>query len=419
MWLLSQGWKTCLDNRDIETVIDATAALPAILGEPFAAGIFNTANDIKTFTHESRIVSDDGGNFDWLGGGFVALRNEKLDTNLIVDTLNPVGIPFSSIRKDYFSEAALFGELTYQFTSKFSVTVGARISRTEFDVRVASGGVANVGVSVLDARKTRTAVAPKAAISYQYSDDIMLNAQAAQGSRIGGFNVSTPLEAITALDPEDSVTSFESDVLWNTEVGLKSSWLDGDLVFNAAGFYVFWKDIQTDQILPNGFSFITNAGQAQNYGFEAEITARPTSRLELTSAFFWNEPQLTEANPFLGAEVGDLLPNIAELSASTGIAYEFPVNGQWAAILAADYNYVGKSFLTFAEETAPGMGDYHQGNVRITAFKENLRIGIYADNVSNTRSNTFAFGNPFSLATQRQETPLRPRTIGVFMETEF
>lgn len=410
---------TALVQRDMESIFDATAALPALTGDAGAEGFFESASDIRTFTHETRIISDNGGRLDWLAGGFISQRRENLDTRLIVDNQMPSDLAFFSNREDEINEAAIFGEASVYIMDKVKLTAGLRWSRTEFDVNVLSGGIANAGVDALIDSRQRSTFSPKGALSYQYSDDILFYVQAAQGSRIGGFNVNTPLAAITDLNPEDSVTMFESDTLWNTETGLKSSWLDGHLILNAAAFYIFWNEIQTDQILPTGFSFVTNAGKARNYGFEAELTARPFSNVEFSSAFFWNNPELTEANPFLGAEVGDDLPNIADVSASAGIAIDFSLAGQWDGLLAADYSYIGKSFLTFAERMAPTMGDYHVGNIRFTTQKDNLRVGVYVDNVWNTRGNTFAFGNPFSLANQSQATPLRPRTIGVFVEAEF
>jgi len=410
---------TAFIHRDIDNAFDATSALPAIIGDPAAAGIFRSANDSKTFTHETRIVSKSGRKFDWLAGVFIASRKERLDTRLIIDSTNPVAIPFLSDRQDGLFESALFGELTYKPTDKLNLTAGLRVSRTEFDVLVHSSGTANVGVELLDEQRVQSSASPKVAITYQVADDVMVYGQAAQGSRIGGFNVNTPLEAISKLESEENLTGFEADQLWNLEAGLKSTWLGGDIIFNAAGFFVFWSDIQTDQISPTGFTFITNAGRARNFGVEAELTARPTSRLEVTGAFFWNDPELTDANPFLGATAGASLPNIAEMSASIGASYEFPLPGPWSGLMSADYSYIGKSYLTFSQDPALSMGDYTIANFRLTLRNDNTRIGLFADNIVDTRGNTFAFGNPFSLAAQSQATPLRPRTIGVFVEVKI
>jgi outer membrane receptor protein involved in Fe transport len=188
---------------------------------------------------------------------------------------------------------------------------------------------------------------------------------------------------------------------------------------NISAFYLQWREIQTDQILPTGFTFVGNAGDARNFGVEIEATARPSPRLEISGAFFWNDPQLTEANPFLNAEKGDLLPNIAEMTASFGGTYEVQLTGGWSASANATYSYVGTSVLTFAEDVAPTMGDYHLAGVGLKAERDGLRVGVFADNLFDSRGDTFAFGNSFSLATRDQSTPLRPRTLGVYVESSF
>lgn len=410
---------TAYIRRETSDTNDATAALPSITGDAGAEGVFVTDDRIRTFNHETRIVSDDAGAFAWLAGGFFSRRKENLSSRLIVDNVSPKSLPFTTRREDEVREIALFGQASYEFIRDAKLTFGMRWSRTSFGIDVNSGGAANSNPSTLEESRVKNSFTPKIALSYKYSDSVLFYAQAARGARIGGFNVNTPLAAITAIDPDEDITRFESDALWNTEVGMKSSWLDGNLTANVSAFFVTWSDIQSDQILPNGFSFIANAGNAQNHGFEAELTARPHSNLEFYAAFFWNDPELKEANSFLNAHPGDALPNIAAVSASFGAVYDFPLPGRWEGALSADYSYVGRSFLTFAEETAPRMGDYHVGNLRLTAHTDQLRVGVYAENIWNERGDTFSFGNPFSLSAQRQATPVRPRTIGVFVEASF
>jgi outer membrane receptor protein involved in Fe transport len=381
--------------------------------------VFETSQDVKAFTHESRAASATGGTIDWLGGVFLSLRNEDLSSRLIADYLAPASIAFLGDRHDESNEAAVFGEITVRADTRLAITAGARLSRIGFGIDAVASGIANSGVPSLVEKRSRIAVAPRVAVSLDASPALFVYAQAAAGSRIGGFNINTPLEAITLLNPNDDVTRFESDTLWNTEIGAKFRLFDNRAKVNISAFYLQWREIQTDQILPTGFTFVTNAGAAQNFGVEIEATARPSPRLEISGAFFWNDPQLTEANPFLNAEKGDLLPNIAEMTASFGATYEVQLTGGCFASANATYSYVGTSVLTFAEDVAPTMGDYHIASVSLKAERDGLRIGVFADNLFDSRGDTFAFGNSFSLATRDQSTPLRPRTLGVYVESSF
>lgn len=406
-------------DRDTTSVFDATAALPALIGDADAKATYRTNDAIRSFNHETRIVSDNGGEFNWLAGVYFARRTEDIGARLIVDSVSPISLPFFSTRRDSLWEGAFFGEASYKLRKDLTLTAGLRWSYTNYQVHVDSGGSVNAGPEVIDDSRTRTSLTPKLSLSYQPTDTVMVYVLTARGTRIGGFNVNTPLAALTPIASDEEVDIFEPDELWNTELGVKSSWFDGDLVLNAAAFYVRWSRIQTDQILPNGFSYIANAGKARNYGFEVEANARPFRFLEIAAALSVNNPELTRANPFLGAQVGDTLPNIAAVTGSIAAAIEVPLADQWTGRFSADYRYIGRSYLTFAEEAAPRMGDYQTGDLRASARRERLNIGVFADNFWNSHGDTFAFGNPFSLASEKQATPIRPRTIGAFVEVDF
>lgn len=406
-------------HRDIVSAFDATAALGALLDEPDAAGVYRTDDAIRTFNHESRIVSDSPGRLQWIAGLFFSLRTEELGARLIVDSVSPAELPFVSSRRDRVRETALFGEATYEIIPKLKVTAGFRWSATKYSVSVDSGGSLNAVAPSIKDSKRRFAATPKFALSYEATDNLLLYALSARGSRIGGFNVNSPLAALGPAEAGESTATFESDGLWSTELGLKSVWFDGRMIFNAAGFYIRWSNIQTDQILPNGFSFIANAGMARNFGFEGELTARPLSWLQIASAFTVNDPELVQANPFLGAKPGDALPNIASVSAAFSAVADFPIAANWRGAAAFDYHIVGRSYLTFAEAQSPRMGGYGVANLRLTANRDAVSGGFYVKNLFNEYANTFSFGNPFSLSLEAQATPLRPRTAGFFVRLDF
>jgi hypothetical protein len=46
-------------------------------------------------------------------------------------------------------------------------------------------------------------------------------------------------------------------------------------------------------------------------------------------------------------------------------------------------------------------------------------LALDLDNLLNTRANTFAFGNPFSVADGLQQTPMRPRSIRIGFDASF
>ena len=184
-------------------------------------------------------------------------------------------------------------------------------------------------------------------------------------------------------------------------------------------YHVLWDGIQTDQVLPNGFIFVANAGDARITGVEAELNAQPTENLTIAANVFWNRSRLIDANSFLSADVGERLPGIAAFSVGASASYGFDFCGDWRGIVAANYSYVGDSTLTFDSDLAPKMGNYHLANLRIQVEHGPWKGGIFADNLLNDKGNTFSFGNPFALALEDQMTPLRPFTAGLFLSRDF
>ncbi len=87
---------------------------------------------------------------------------------------------------------------------------------------------------------------PRVLLAYDVSDSVQLNAQAAEGFRLGGIN--DPLNQ-GLCSPEDLVTfggrdSFDSETLWNYELGAKIGFADGRGQFNIAAFYADISDLQ-------------------------------------------------------------------------------------------------------------------------------------------------------------------------------
>ncbi len=65
------------------------------------------------------------------------------------------------------------------------------------------------------------------------------------------------------------------------------------------------------------------------------------------------------------------------------------------------------------------MGGYGTGRIALSFVDPAWRTTLAADNLFDARGDTFAYGNPFSLRTIRQVTPLRPRTISLRIQRRF
>jgi outer membrane receptor protein involved in Fe transport len=408
----SLGWAdlvsaTAIVDRHLDERFDATLAWPALTGFPQGPSPFDDGRRILSYTHETRLVSPQDGRWKWLAGIFLSHRDEDFHSTLAGP--DPSGeriVGRAESREDRANEAAVFGEATFAFTDELSLTGGVRVFNAARDVSAAVFSILKgESSSTFKGSNNQSGATPKAILEYRGNPNLMFYAQASEGYRLGGLNVDGPPGS---LGPDDE-NAFDSDTLWNYEIGSKGKFFDGRLLTEAAVYYDRWKNVQADQIGPDGSFFILNAGTVHNVGFETDVSILPVENLTLRGDFFWNSPKLTNTNPLLTKTEG-VLPAAPRTKFGVSARYEIPL-GAAEAFIAADYGYVGRSHLGFDEASSPMMGGYHIANARAGISYGNWEAVLYVNNLEREDENTFGFGNPFD--PNPQLTPPRPRTIGL------
>ena len=426
------GWATFLSSttvvrRDNRARNDATLAVSQFINIPVSPSPFDTRRDIDTISEEMRLSSQ-GSRVDWMVGGFYLRRNEAGTYNLtapgagdVLGSAAPSDVIFSEQRFDHVRELAFFGNASVELGWHIRLGLGARFFRSKYFTSATLDSVINPGVVQVSGTNPHNGITPQAVLSYQPTDDFLLYVSASEGYRNGGININTPLDAIIGFEPDESgqkVKAFNPDHLWNFELGTKKEWFDNRLRLNGSIFYVFWTGIQTDQYLTNGLPYVLNAGNATNYGFELELNALVTDSLQVSANVFWNSPQLSEANSFLGAKKGDRLPGISDFAVGASATYRFELGYGLHGTLSARYNYTGQSYLMFGDNS-PSMGNYHVTDLRLEITKNAWSVGTFLQNSWSETGNSFSFGNPFSLPFEKQVTPLRPLTAGLSFRFDY
>ena len=396
---------TSFVGRHLGSTFDASYAWPQLTGFPLGPSPFDYAREIQSFTHETRLSSDDGGRWSWLGGLFLAHRDEDFNSLLSgPDAMGAIVAARVERREDRESEAALFGEVAYQFAPSWSVTGGMRVFDAIRKVSDDVTGFVSGPTGLFSGTSPQAGVAPKGVIEYRPSEQMMFYAQAAEGYRLGDLSIGNP--GLAGLGAK-----FESDELWNYELGAKFDMLEHRLSVNAATYYVVWDNAQADQIAPNGAFYVLNAGNVRDLGFETEFAYRPLDGLTLQGNFFWNNSILARQGPPIAVGEG-VLPGAPDVTASVLARYDFHIGRVSDGFVGINYSYVGVSYLGFGEAT-PSMGGYRVLNARTGLANGRWELALFADNLTDDRGNTFAFGNPFDLARSPQVTPPRPRTFGL------
>ncbi|MGL3820405.1 TonB-dependent receptor [Sphingopyxis sp. R3-92] len=387
---------------------------------------------VKNWTNEIRLSSTDGGPFNWTFGGYLEdrkswVRSTLLSANPASGELNPfvpANIYYDRTIDDHLKQKALFAELSYKFFDKLTATVGTRWY--EYDKTV--GGVvdqgqihyASVPSAYTQAQTTENGFVHKFNLSYEFSRDLMIYAQAAEGFRPGGVNQAIGLPA--------ALTGYSADSLWNYELGLKSQPIQG-IYFNLTGYQIDWSNMQVSaRTAGTGsvFGLISNVGAARIKGVEAEINASPIDGLSLIANVGYTDAKLTEDQVsqvvVAAGRKGDRLPFVPKWNVSGSAEYGWSLSDSLDASVRLDASYSGSSYSTLAKTDIyrRKVDEYALVNARIgvEAPDGNWSAHIYVNNLfdalaittksssANTGGLTVTHGAP-------------PRTIGLSLAKRF
>ncbi|GEM_PF-183796 len=415
--------------RDIHDQFDASLSLPDNVGRPVQPASFTESRHIDFISHETVVDADISDAINLLIGGVISYTSNEYssDYGILAQGNSPRETLFSEVRDDSTLHYGVFGEADIHLTDKWVLGLGARW----FDEHLTTNTVVDdIGKAPLEIEGTKkdSDILPRISLGWQFTEDAFLYALVSTGYRVGGLNTGSQLNSFASVettpesgDDDARLSIFESDVIIMYELGEKTRWFDDRLIFNAAAFFVDWKNIQTEHILTKGFSSVLNAGQARNLGYDFELIWKPDRHFNLQANATINNPDISNVNPVLYGVVNDThLPRVPDFSASFIASYETGIPGtDWKSTWTLDYAYTGSSRLTFEPADTLFQGDNHAFNARLNLQKDGWQIEAYINNILDDNSNTFAFGNPFTFRRQKHSTPMRPRTAGLRIRKTF
>tara|TARA_R110002110_G_scaffold412299_1_gene638118 strand:+ start:27931 stop:30114 length:2184 start_codon:yes stop_codon:yes gene_type:complete len=426
-----------LDKRLINR-ISLEFVLADALGYDSASPLVDTT-EVEDISQELRLASAAEGRWTWVVGAFYQHRDRYYEQNGRVPGIDAfIGVPsevlgtpgpdniFYGTQIVEQTQGALFGEVSFDVNSKLTATVGMRYFDYDEDYSTYSSGLLNSGPSSSEDSLSEDGFTPRFNLSYFLNENSMLYAEAAKGFRLGGVNTTVPQDLCAAdlaeLGRTDSADTFDSDSVWNYEVGSKNELLSRRLTVNGSLYYIDWEDMQTTLSLPScSFSFRTNAASARSIGMELEMRFAATDALELSGTLGVTDSQLKEDVPFTTWQKGDHAPGVPRMQFSAGLRYAFDLFGIQDAFVRADYSYSGEADTQF-DSSAPGnreYGDYHLLNLRMGARLPDFPadIAVFVSNALDSDGKVQATAE----TTARPESfvTLRPRTIGFTLSTRF
>ena len=328
-------------------------------------------------------------------------------------------------------QSAVFGELTYNASSALRATVGLRaLKASEHFTR--EGNYYYAGGPVTAAVDTSaTKVTPRVTVSWDMSPTTTLYSNISNGFRLGGANRPIPPSALVSQDMANlhltgsPPATFNSDSLWNYEIGTKSRFLDNRVSVNASAYHIDWKNIQQDVYLPlSAFDFQTNAGDAKIDGLELEGRMLVTDAFTLSAAGSYTRAVFAQDVTALGlradgtanARAGDPIQGVPNYSARLGAEYRFAATDFGSAYLRASGQWTGSShgsvdptssdYLRPAYVTADASGGLTVNHWEFSLFIKNLT------------NNHTTIQRP-SIQSLTEAYYIRPRTIGVTGTYDF
>ncbi len=357
---------------------------------------------------ELRLVSTTEGPLNWIVGAFY----NQLESASYSAEYTPGYADFAGFDRpddlEYYSqgyskleESAFFGEIGYDITDKWSVTVGGRYyqydleSFSDVDFPLFDPDFIPVGVSGLqDSLQAdfaagspngteRTSQSDEGTLfkfntSYKFTDDVLGYFTVSEGYRIGDQNGVAACPAFDPLapnvqgacalapgqqfgpNPGDVSTrderQYAPDTTKNYEAGFKTTLYDGRVTFNGAVFFVEWTDPQlTSATINASIPIVVNAEGAETKGVELNGSWAVSDALSVRGSYSRSEASLTAAAPGLVSSItppgfatvlidgrdGDRLPGSPEDQFSIFGSYVYDVAAGRTLTFNGGYSWQG------------------------------------------------------------------------------
>lgn len=372
----------------------------------------------KSYSNELQILGDDSARFQWQAGLFYFHSESGYQPQFIFSPALGAREFLRNFSDQTLDSYAVYGQVTFPlFSDATKVTLGGRYTIDNKDFFGTTDTALGRAATIND-DKTEKRFTYRAAISHEFTPDILAYASIGTGFKSGYWNGSNPSQA--PVDPE-LLTAYEA--------GLKTELFNRRVRLNVAGFYYDYTDLQLTQTRVTG-AVNANAAAATVYGLEVEGEARLSSvfsiiyGVSLIDAKYDSYPDATSfvTNPLTGTGIstpidnsGNDLQRTPDIMANIGFDYRIPVasgefglSGNWAYndgfYFEPDNQYRQPAYSLFNFE------------VRWTDLDENYTIRAWAKNAFDKHFDTLlrtASGlRPYA-------SPGAPRTYGVSAQFNF
>lgn len=440
--------------------------------------------EIESDTVELRLTSTSDGPLQWTVGYFSNEEEQSAVSEeftpgfdqFAVDNfggvqLRPDSLEYIQLTDTQVKEEALYGEISYAITDKFTATLGARYYEFEVDN---TGGFGLPLFETVFLGESPTEILGfvdlgtnqgeddgslfKLNLAYDLDEDNLLYFTYSEGYRNGGVNAVPECTPEQLASPNQQLCAqadevlIDPDTIDNFELGYKGTLFNNTVSANLALYYIDWQDLQVDSVTDLGNLPITgNGSAAESKGVEFSGRWLIDDQWEARLTYAYTNAELTELAPGLvgpfDALAGTRLPGHPEHRASVNLTYSTEL---WGGDVDVNYGFVYTSDIFNGPggpedtlvDSAGNPGDrgleaipsYDVHHLSATYRKDNWSVQAYVDNlfdefyVTGTRTSRRFLqdelrgpGNSINGFTLRSYGNFvgEPRTVGVKFNIDF
>ena len=269
----------------------------------------NLREDYRQYSQELRLTSPGGETFNYIAG--VYYQNAKLDVQdftLFNPTFLALGAPFSALGdtrndRDYSQKSDLisaFAQGELALSDRFRITAGARfnhekksgnrtlaivqgpLSTAPAPVVAAVFRALNIEAHSIAGKLSEDSFNPMVNVQYDATDDLMLYASYAKGTKAGGFDIRSNSLPTSTTVAKPGAFMFADESADNFEGGLK--YKSRNIAFNLSVYRTKYHDLQVN-IFDGTLNFnVRNAAGAKTQGVEADFRAAIADGLTISGA---------------------------------------------------------------------------------------------------------------------------------------
>ncbi len=406
-------------------------------------------------SEELRVASTGSGPLQWLAGYYYQDFQSEWSMWSINPQAGPIADIYVDYMPQTILQNAAFGNLSWDFGHGLKASAGARwyhysyaqnnaewgdFTPYGFDNLLGLNGPSTVAGNttpfITSAGNSSSGTNPRFNLTWQIDPDHMVYGTIAKGFRLGGTDqpfvglatavspatcpygnppslagleqcglqtklsstTTTPgnIYTTTANFPnvnKQGVPQFNSDSVWDYEVGSKNELFDHRALLNVTAYFERWMDPEVATNI-SGFGFTVNGADANIYGLEAEFRANLGYGFDFATDWGYTRSKFLADSPIDGIPKGFSVPDTPELTGSASLDYTQDLSDTMSFFGNATYSYVGSRYdlpygvtvyLSNINQTKINLQSYGILNLRAGVRTDRWTLALFVNNATNNQ----------------------------------